>query len=75
MRYREIMAEDEAGQKVWKATERKHRAMADYQAALRTNRETVAPDRRRARDQKAKAKLRSQMGAADDALRSALKNN
>lgn len=73
MRYSEIIGEAPKGRAVWAATERKHRAQAAYQAALQFNRKSVAPDRRAARDQKAKAKFQSAMAGADDALRSALR--
>jgi hypothetical protein len=75
MRYWEILGEATAGERAWKATRRKNRAMADYQAALRANAETAPPDRRAERDAKAKRTLQSKMGAADDALRSALRSD
>lgn len=62
------------GERVWKATERKAKAMRTYQDTMRTIRQTAPADRKADREAKARATYQDRMDAADDALRSALKS-
>lgn len=75
MRYRDLVETAPKGERVWKATKRKHKAMTAYQDTLRTIRQTAPADRKADREAKARASYQDRMNTADDALRSAMKQN
>ena len=74
MRYRDLIPESPAAERICKANERRHDAMASYQEEMRTIAATAPADRKGERQQRAREKGQSKLSAADTALRSAIKD-